>query len=77
MPHVLKVIEIKPLGVAVLKGSDVVRIEVHIKNIAHNPLPILDYNTHLERLYRGSSVHFRVCGTWSRGSKMVLCDKCN
>ena len=39
-----------------LEGSDVVKIEKEIKNIAHNPLPILDHNTYLERLYRRPSV---------------------
>ena len=36
--------EVKDSGMAVLEGSDVARIEEELKNIAHNPLPILDHN---------------------------------
>ena len=61
-PHVLRVVEIRLSGVAVLEGSDAPRIEEEIKNIAHNPLPILDNNTCLERLYRRPSMHRRVSG---------------
>ena len=41
-PHVLRVVEIRPAGVAVLEGSDAAKIEKQIKNMAHCPLPILD-----------------------------------
>ena len=76
-PHILRVVEIKPSGVAVLEGSDAARVEEQVKNIAHSQLPILDHNTYPERFCRGPTLHCRVCGLRSRGSKMVLCDTCN
>ena len=77
IPHVLRVVEIRPTGVAVLECNDAARIEEEIKHIAHSPLPILDHNTYLKRFYRGPSVHCRVCGTRRRPSEMVLCDTYN
>ena len=76
-PHVLRVVEIKASGVALLEGSDAARIEEQQKNIAHCPLPILDGNMYPERFYRGPSLHCRVCGTRRRATKMVICDTCN
>ena len=75
--HVLRVVEIKPTGVALLEGSDAARVEEQQKNIAHCPLPILDTNLYPERFYRGPSLHCRVCGTRKKPSKMVVCDACN
>ena len=75
-PHILRVVEIKPSRVAVLEGSDAARVEEQVKNIAHGQLPIMDHNTYPERFYGGSTLHCRVCGLRSRGSKMVLCDMC-
>ena len=61
-PHVLRVVEMRPSGVAVLEGSDAARIEEQIKNIAHNPLHILDHNTYLGRFYWGLSLwHTEAC----------------
>ena len=76
-PHILRVVEIKPSGVAVLEGSDAARVEEQLKNIANSQLPILDHNMYPERFYRGPDLHCRVCGMRNRGSKMVLCDTCN
>ena len=41
-PHVLRVVETKVTGVALLEGSDATCIEEQQENIAHCPLPILD-----------------------------------
>ena len=76
-PHILRVVDIKPSGVAVLGGSDAARVEEQVINIAHSQLPILDHNTHPERFYRRPTLHCRVCGLRTRGSTMVLCDTCN
>ena len=51
-PHVLRVVEIKKSGVALLEGSDADRIEEQQKNIAHYLLPILDTKLYAERFYR-------------------------
>ena len=75
--HVLRVVEIKASGVAILEGDDVARIEDQQKNIAHFPLTILDGKMYPERFYRGPSVHCRVCGTRQRATKMVMCETCN
>ena len=53
-PHVLRVVDMRPIDVAVLEGSDVARIEEHQKNIDHWPLPILDHNTYRESFYWGT-----------------------
>ena len=37
-------VEVRDSEVAMLEGVDAVRIEELLKNIAHNPLPILDHN---------------------------------
>ena len=50
-PHILRVVEMKPSGMALLKGSDATRVEEQVKNIAHSQLPILDHNTLPERFY--------------------------
>ena len=76
-PHVLRIVEVKPSGVVLMEGSDAARREEQIKNVAHCPLPILDTKMYPERYFRGPSLHCRVCGTRRRGSKMVVCDKCN
>ena len=54
--RLLRVVEIKPSGVAVLEGSDAARIKEHQKKIAHCPLPILDGKTYVERFYRGPTL---------------------
>lgn len=48
-PHILRAVQVKGSGVAVLEGSDVARIEEQLKNIAHNLLPILNHNLYPER----------------------------
>ena len=75
--HVLRVVEVKDSEVVVLGRSDAARIEEQLKNIAHNPLPILDHNLYLERLYREAIMHCRVCGRRSGSIYMVLCQPCN
>ena len=59
--HILRVIELRPSGVVVLEGSDTARVQRQVKDIAHNPLPILDPSLHPDRFYRGSNLHCRVC----------------
>ena len=59
-PHILRVVEIRPTGVAVLEGSDVARIWKYKKTCAHCPHPILDPNMYPERFYRDSFVYYRV-----------------
>ena len=61
-PHILRVVEIMPFGVAVLEGRDVAGLEERIKNVVHNPLPILGHNAYEERFYCGPSVHRREHG---------------
>ena len=73
-PHVLRVVEIKASEVALLEISDATQIEERQKNIAHCPLPILDINMYMQRFYKGSSLHFRVCGTRKIATKKVVCD---
>ena len=51
---------LKDSRVAVLEGSDAARIEEQLKNIAHDPQPILDHNLYLERLHRGATLHCHV-----------------
>ena len=41
-PHVLRIVEMKESGVALMEGSDAARCEEQVKNVAHCPLPILD-----------------------------------
>ena len=74
--HILRVVEVKDSEVVVLGGGDAARIE-EIKNIAHNPLPILDHNLYLEWVYREATTHCRVCGRRSGPSYTVLCESCN
>ena len=76
-PHVLRIVEIRPSGAVVMEGSDAARREEQIKNIANCPLPVLDTNMYPERYFRGPSLHFFVCGTRHRATKMVICDKCS
>ena len=45
-PHVLRIVEIRPTGIAILEGSDAARCSRQLKDVAHCPLPILDTNTH-------------------------------
>ena len=51
IPHVLREVEIKPFGVALLARSDAAKTKEQIKNIAHCPLPIMYHNTYPERFY--------------------------
>ena len=76
-PYVLSVVEIRPTGVAVRKGSDARRTKEQQKNSKHCPLLIWDQNTYRERFNRGPSVLCRVYGNRRRPSKMVLWDTCN
>ena len=43
-PHILRVVELRPSGVAVLEGRGAARCQRQVKDIAHNPIPILDHN---------------------------------
>lgn len=54
--------EVKDSGVAVLEGSDATKMEEQPKNIAHTPLPILEYKPYSERFYWGATLLCRVCG---------------
>ena len=41
-PYILRVVELRPSGVAVLEGRDATQCQRQVKDIAHSPLPILD-----------------------------------
>ena len=69
-PHILRVVEVKDSGVAILQGSDAARIKEHLKNI-------LDPYLYPERFYRGAPIHCRVSGRRSGPTYMVLCETCN
>ena len=56
-PHIIRVMEVKNSGGALLEGSDAAKIGEQLKNIALNPLPILDHNLYPERFYRGATMH--------------------
>ena len=75
-PHVLRIVDIRPTGIAILEGSDAARCSRQLKDVAHCPLPILDTNLYPGRYYRGPSVHCQGCGRRGDGPKMVLCDGC-
>ena len=75
-PHVLRIVEIRPTGIAILEGSDAARCSRQLKDVAHCPLPILDTNLYPRRYYRGPSLHCQGCGHRGNGRKMVLCDGC-
>ena len=51
--HVLRNVEIRPTGIAILEGSDAARCSRQLKDVAHCPLPILDTNLYPGRYYRG------------------------
>ena len=53
-PHILRVVEVRDSGVAVLEESVAARIEEQVKILAHNPLPILNANAYLERFQRNA-----------------------
>ena len=74
-PHILRVVEVRDSGVAVVEGSDAARIEEQVKNLAHNPLPVL--NTNPERFDRSTTLACRSCGRRNEGRFMLLCDTCN
>ena len=76
-PHILRVVELRPSGVVVLEGSNAARVQQHVMDIAHSPLPILDPSLHPDRFYRGPNLHCKVCGFKNRASKMILCDRCD
>ena len=76
-PHVLRVVEPRPSGVAVLEGRDAARCQRQVKDIAHSSLPILDPELQSERFYRAPTLCCRVRGKRAGGLKMVLCNKCN
>ena len=75
-PHVLRILEIRPTGVAILEGSDAAHCSRRLKDVAHCLLPILDTRLYPGRYYRGPSLHCQVCVRRGDGPKMVLCDKC-
>ena len=75
-PHVLRVVEVTAKGVIVMEGSDSTRREEQAKNVDHCPLPILDTRLYPGRYFRAPTKQCRACGSRRRGSKMVLCDKC-
>ena len=76
-PHILRIVEPRDLGIAVLGGRDRTTMQEQVKHIAHCTVPVGDKRVYPELYDRGETIHCRVCGLRSYPKRMVLCDKCN
>ena len=76
-PHVLRVIELRKSGVAILQGSDATTISHQVSKLAHCSVPVIDTNLYPETFVRTDKVHCQRCGTRKKAAIMLLCDVCN
>ena len=76
-PHILRIVELRDSGIAVLGGRDGTTMQEQVKHIAHYIVPVGDKRVYPELYDRGETAHCRVCRLRSYPKRMVLCDKCN
>ena len=76
-PHVLRVIELRKSGVAILQGSDATTISHQVSKLAHCSVPVIDTNLYPETFVRTDKVHCQRCGNRKPFATMLLCDVCN
>ena len=76
-PHILRVVDLKPSGVAVLQGSDGTTIDHQVTQLAHCSVPIADTNLYPHKYVRTNAVHCQICGSRKKAALMLLCNVCN
>ena len=76
-PHVLRVIELRKSGVAILQGCDTTTISHQVSKLAHCSVPVTNTNLYPETFVRTDKVHCRRCGNRKPYATMLLCDVCN
>ena len=76
-PHVLRVVEIRKSGVAVLQGSDATTIRHQVSKLGHCSVPVTDTNLYPATFVRTDKVHCQRCGNRKPYATMLLCDVCN
>ena len=76
-PHVLRVVELRKSGVAILQGSDATTLSHQVSKLAHCSVPVIDTNLYPETFVRTDKVHCQRCGNRRPFATMLLCDICN
>ena len=55
-PHILRVVELRKSGVAILQGSDATTISHQVSKLAHCSVPVTDTNLYPETFVRTDSL---------------------
>lgn len=76
-PHILRIVENRDSGVAVLQGNDGATITHQIAQLAHCSVPVADTNVYPETYVKTNAVHCQICGSRGDPAFMHLCDVCN
>ena len=76
-PHILKILELRKLGVVILQGRDGRTISHQTSQIARCSVPVADKKIYPELYVRTWAVHCEFCGRRQEEGIMILCDLCN
>ena len=76
-PHVLRVVELRKSGVAILQGSDATTISHQVSKLAHCSVPVTNTNLYPKTFIRTDKVHCQRCGLRKKAARMFLYDVCN
>ena len=74
---VLRIVEMRPSGVAVLQGRCGARMSAHVTSLAPCHLPDLDPTLDLSLLRPSADLACEVCNSPEMADTMLLCDGCN
>jgi hypothetical protein len=75
--QVLRIVEMRPSGIAVLQGRCGARMSAHVSSLAPCHLPDLDPTLDLSLLRPSADMACEVCNSPEMADTMLLCDGCN
>eukprot|EP00975_Prorocentrum_lima_P039744 8350495-Prorocentrum_lima.AAC.1 len=76
-PTILRIVAIKPSGVAILEGADGSRTTDNVSNLSPCSLPNLVHDLQPHTSRRVKDAQCQVCHRVDQAESMLLCDQCN
>ena len=75
--HILRIVELRSSGVAILQGNDGATVAHQVSKLAHCSVPVSDTRIYPETFIRTDQVLCQICGSKRGAPRMLLCDICN